>query len=81
MASPVVNTIPLAIGKVALAFVKYPILPNGVVANPGTPLIVIFDATTPAPNKTLFTNCCGVCVGDTFIGCAKLKNENKKQKI
>ena len=57
IASPVVKTIPLAIGKVALVFVKYPILPKGVDAKPGTPFIVMLEATTPAPNKTLFTNC------------------------
>ena len=34
--------------------------PNGVLARPGTPLIVILEATTPAPNKTLLTNCWGV---------------------
>jgi hypothetical protein len=43
------------------------ILLTGVFAFIGLPLIVIFDAVTPNPNNTLFTNCAGVCAVFTTI--------------
>ena len=70
IALPVVRTKPLSIGKAGFELVKYPIFPIGVFANPGAPFIVILKAVTPEPNSTPFTNCAGVSVLVTTMGCA-----------
>ena len=65
MEFPVVNNKPELIGKAGFVFVKLATFPCAAFAVTGFPLIVIFDAVTPIPNKTLFTSCVGVCVFET----------------
>ncbi|NCU77398.1 MAG: hypothetical protein EBV59_10760 [Synechococcaceae bacterium WB7_1C_051] len=55
--------------------------PKGVLAKPGTPLMVMFEAITPAPKSTLLTNCCGVCVGETVMGWESPLTNNNKERI
>ena len=54
MAFPVVNNKPELIGKAGFVFVKLTTFPCALFALSGLPFIVIFDAVTPIPNKTLF---------------------------